>query len=49
MTRAMTVPVPVGSLDNYIQAVSRFPILSPEEELRFARKFRAEDDVEAAR
>jgi RNA polymerase sigma-32 factor len=49
MTRAMTVPVPVGSLDNYIQAVSRFPILSPEEELRLARKFRAEDDVEAAR
>jgi RNA polymerase sigma-32 factor len=49
MTRAMTVPVPVGSLDNYIQAVSRFPILSLEEELRFARKFRAEDDVEAAR
>jgi len=49
MTRAMTVPVPVGSLDNYIQAVSRFPILSPEEELRLARKFKAEDDVESAR
>jgi RNA polymerase sigma-32 factor len=51
MTNTMTlpVPVPVGSLENYIHAVSRFPILSPEQELRLARKFRAEDDVEAAR
>jgi RNA polymerase sigma-32 factor len=45
----MTLPVPVGSLESYIQAVNRFPILSPEEELRLARKFRSEDDVEAAR
>jgi RNA polymerase sigma-32 factor len=51
MTNTMTlpVPVPVGSLESYIHAVSRFPILSPEQELRLARKFRAEDDVEAAR
>ena len=45
----MTLPVPVGSLESYIHAVSRFPILSPELELKLARKFRAEDDVEAAR
>ena len=51
MTNTMTlpVPVPVGSLESYIHAVSRFPILSREQELRLARKFRAEDDVEAAR
>jgi len=45
----MTLPVPVGSLESYIQAVNRFPMLSHEQELELARKFRAEDDVEAAR
>ena len=49
MTRTMTLPVPVGSLESYIQAVNRFPILSFEEEREFARKFRYENDVEAAR
>jgi RNA polymerase sigma-32 factor len=49
MTNTMTLPVPVGSLESYIHAVSRFPILSPDQELQLARKFRAEDDVEAAR
>src|SRR6266704_1994807 len=28
MTRTMSLPVPVGSLESYIQAVNRFPILS---------------------
>jgi RNA polymerase sigma-32 factor len=46
---AMALPVPVGSLESYIQAVNRFPILSAEQELRLARRFRSEDDVEAAR
>src|SRR5438132_11381066 len=49
MTRSMTLPVPVGSLESYIQAVNRFPLLSAEEEQRLARKFRSENDVEAAR
>jgi RNA polymerase sigma-32 factor len=49
MTRTMTLPVPVGSLESYIQAVNRFPILSFEKEVQLARKFRAENDVEAAR
>src|SRR5258707_3545392 len=49
MTRTMTVPVPVGSLESYSQAVNRFPILSLEEERELARKFRSENDVEAAR
>ena len=49
MNRAMTLPVPVGSLESYIQAVNRFPILSPEQEVGLARKFRDESDVDAAR
>src|SRR5216117_4463252 len=49
MTRTLSLPVPVGSLESYIQAVNRFPMLSFEEERDLARKFRAEDDVEAAR
>ncbi len=49
MTRTMTLPVPVGSLESYIQAVNRFPMLSLEEERGLARKFRSENDVEAAR
>jgi len=49
MSRTMKLPVPVGSLETYIQAVNRFPILTPEHEVALARKFRAENDVEAAR
>src|SRR6059036_1451547 len=49
MTRTMSLPVPVGSLESYIQAVNRFPLLSFEEERDLARKFRSENDVEAAR
>ncbi len=46
---AASMPMPVGSIDAYIQAVNRFPILSLEEEQRFARRFRDENDLEAAR
>src|SRR5205809_300108 len=49
MTRTMSLPVPVGSLESYIQAVNRFPLLSFEEERNLARKFRSENDVDAAR
>jgi len=38
-----------GSLESYIQAVNRFPILSQEEETSLARRFLERDDVEAAR
>ena len=48
-TLALPVPSAVGSLDHYIQAVNRFPILTREEEVRLARKFRDEADLEAAR
>jgi RNA polymerase sigma-32 factor len=48
-TLALPVPSAVGSLDHYIQAVNRFPLLRPEEEVRLARKFRDEADLAAAR
>jgi RNA polymerase sigma-32 factor len=48
MSSLMTLPMPVGSLESYIQTVNRFPILSKEEEVQFARKFKAENDIEAA-
>jgi RNA polymerase sigma-32 factor len=49
MRNAMTLPAPVGSLETYVQTVNRFRLLTAEEELRLARKFRTEDDLEAAR
>jgi RNA polymerase sigma-32 factor len=50
MRNALALPVPsaAGSLDHYIQVVNRFPLLTPEQESQLARKFRAEDDLEAA-
>lgn len=47
----LNVPIvsPLGSLENYIQAVNRFPILSAEEEYALATRFRRENDLEAAR
>jgi RNA polymerase sigma-32 factor len=46
---SLRMPMPTGSLEAYIQTVNRFPILSAEEEGRFARRFRDEEDLEAAR
>src|SRR5690349_23742985 len=43
------MPMPTGSIEAYIQTVNRFPLLSAEEEHRLARRFRDEDDLEAAR
>src|ERR1700694_500989 len=46
---SMPVPMPTGSLEAYVQTVSRFPILSVEDERALARRFRDENDLEAAR
>src|SRR5688572_8135365 len=43
------MPMPTGSLEAYIQTVSRFPILTAAEEQDLARRFRADGDLEAAR
>ncbi len=53
MTNALTLSIPypssTGSLDTYIQAVNRFPLLTQEEETSLARRLRDDEDVEAAR
>ena len=38
----------LGNLDAYISAVNRLPMLSAEEEQEFARKFKEQNDLEAA-
>jgi RNA polymerase sigma-32 factor len=40
---------PIGSFDAYVDAVSRIPVLSRDEELALAHRFRSENDLEAAR
>jgi len=49
MTFALALPSTSGSIESYIQAVSRFPILTQEEEVRLARSLRDEGDIDAAR
>src|ERR1700689_1196951 len=40
---------PVGSLDSYIGRVSQIPVLSKEDEVALAVRFRSEEDLDAAR
>jgi RNA polymerase sigma-32 factor len=42
------LPSTAGSLETYIQAVNRFPLLSEDEEMRLARQLRDQNDLEAA-
>lgn len=42
-------PGALGSLDHYIQAVNRLPLLSSAEESDLARRYRLNDDLNAAR
>lgn len=51
MTQTLTLPMPsaVGSLDQYIQTVNCFPLLTQDEELDLATRFRRDNDLEAAR
>src|SRR3954453_15843211 len=48
---ALTFPTPVslGSLDHYIQAVNRFPLLTAEQETALGRRWKEREDVDAAR
>jgi len=52
-TLPLSVPLPVpmhaGSLESYIQTVNRVPMLSAQEEISLARRFREHDDLDAAR
>jgi RNA polymerase sigma-32 factor len=47
---ALTFPTPasLGSLDHYIQAVNRFPLLSPEQEIELGRRLVSSNDIDAA-
>lgn len=49
MTHTLDLTVPIGSLDAYIEAVQRVPMLTEEEEQTLARRFREEEDLDAAR
>src|ERR1700693_3603786 len=51
MNAAMSLPIPsaVGSIEGYVQAVNRFPVLSHEEELSLATRFKTQNDWDAAR
>ncbi|HEY8242895.1 MAG: RNA polymerase sigma factor RpoH [Vicinamibacteria bacterium] len=46
---AFPTPASLGSLDHYIQAVNRFPLLTAEQEQELARRWRKDEDVDAAR
>ena len=46
---AFPTPASLGSLDHYIQAVNRFPLLTAEQEGALARRWRDAEDVGAAR
>ena len=47
---AYALPIPAAaSLDSYIQTVNSFPLLTQEQETTFARRFRSENDLNAAR
>src|SRR5262252_7294885 len=41
-------PGTLGNLDAYITAVNRIPLLSAEEEVSLAHRFRTDNDLEAA-
>ncbi len=45
----LPIPSALGSLDAYISAVNRVPVLTVEDEQALARKFRDEEDLEAAK
>ncbi len=51
MTHALNLSLPstAGSLETYIDAVNRIPLLAADEERELARRYREEDDLEAAR
>ncbi len=48
MANPWAVVPSLGNLDAYISAVNRLPMLTPQDEQEFARKFRDANDLEAA-
>src|SRR6266436_3065745 len=48
-TSGLVFAGPVGSLDSYIDRVSQIPVLSKDDEIALAVRFRSEADLDAAR
>jgi RNA polymerase sigma-32 factor len=48
-TATLPVPSVVGSLDAYISAVHRIPVLSQEEEQNLSRRYQSDEDLDSAR
>ncbi|MEP6996308.1 MAG: RNA polymerase sigma factor RpoH [Betaproteobacteria bacterium] len=48
-TLAFPTPASLGSLDHYIQAVNRFPLLSAQQETELGRRLQRDNDLDAAR
>jgi RNA polymerase sigma-32 factor len=48
-TLAFPTPASLGSVDHYIHAVNRFPLLSVEQEVELGRRLRDTNDLDAAR
>jgi RNA polymerase sigma-32 factor len=48
-TATLPVPSVVGSLDAYISAVHRIPVLSQEEEQDLSRRYQSDEDLDSAR
>jgi len=48
-TLAFPTPASLGSVDQYIQAVNRFPLLTAEQEVELGRRLRDSNDLDAAR
>lgn len=46
---SFSMPMPIGSLEHYIQAVKAFPLLSAEEEHELAIRLKRDNDLEAAK
>ena len=51
MTQALAFPVPnaLGNIDQYVQAVNRYPLLTEEQEQALAHRLSDENDLDAAR
>lgn len=51
MTQALAFPVPnaLGNIDQYVQAVNRYPLLTEEQEQALALRLKHDNDLDAAR
>ena len=49
LTPDLLITGQLGNLDAYIQAVNRIPLLTPEEERRYATELRDDNNLDSAR